>query len=103
MNKVRAFQVLSLLLSILMLVACTVAPAPTGETAGGSASSGDQPTIVLYNNSGTLQYDAGGSDPAGFGVATGCLFTTGSATLGSGITLATVVGNVAGGAGDRVG
>lgn len=63
MNKVRAVRLVSLLLLGLMLVACAVAPAPAQESAGESAGSGDQPTIVLYNNSGTLQYDAGGSDP----------------------------------------
>jgi ABC-type glycerol-3-phosphate transport system substrate-binding protein len=68
MNKARAVRVLSLLLSLLMsmlfLVACAVAPATTDPAAEGSPSSGDQPTITIYNNSGTLQYDAGGSDPA---------------------------------------
>ena len=47
--------------------------------------------------------DVGGSDGVDFGLAAGCLFARGSATLGSGFTLATVVDDVKGGAGDRVG
>lgn len=47
--------------------------------------------------------DAGGSDGVDFGLAAGCLFASGSVAVGSGFTLATVVDDVEGGAGDRVG
>lgn len=63
MNKARAFRLLLLLLSLLALTACAVTPAPSGGTDTESADSSAEPVIYIFNNSGTLQYDAGGSDP----------------------------------------
>lgn len=63
MNKAAVFRVVPLLLSGLILAACAAAPVAPSESVQGAPSGGDQPTIVMYNNSGTLQYDAGGSDP----------------------------------------
>ncbi|MBI1295652.1 extracellular solute-binding protein [bacterium] len=63
MNKVRAYQVLLLLLSTLVLAACAAAPSPTPDAGSQSAASDGQPVIHLFNNSGTLQFDTGGSNP----------------------------------------
>ncbi|MEM7533363.1 MAG: extracellular solute-binding protein [Chloroflexota bacterium] len=46
----------------LTLAACAVAPAPS-DTGGDAAGEMGEPVIYLYNNSGTLQFDTGGSNP----------------------------------------
>lgn len=63
MNKLGTFRLLVLLLVSLAFIGCSVAPATTGVAPEESATTGAEPTIYLFNNSGTLQYDTGGSDP----------------------------------------
>lgn len=63
MNKLGLFRLLVLLLASLALIGCAVAPATTGVAPEGSTVSTTEPTIYIFNNSGTLQFDTGGSNP----------------------------------------
>lgn len=64
MTNVRKSLLSLLVVAGLLLAACT-GVAPAAESGGGSAgtATSDTPTIYLFNNSGTLQFDTGGSNP----------------------------------------
>lgn len=64
MTEMRKLSLSLLVIIGLLLAACAgVGPAADGGAGDTGEMAGGEPTIYLYNNSGTLQFDTGGSNP----------------------------------------
>ena len=75
MTELRKPLLSLLIVTSLLLAACAgVSPAAESGAGNGDAMADDVPTVYIYNNSGTLQFDTGGSNPGC--IATGTRITS---------------------------